>query len=76
MEQVLCSGEQELLSSLDRESSAGMPVYKRAEKRVDIGFFDQGIVTGGVMLLSTVFTVAGFGCYYGFGIVRNYLQFR
>jgi hypothetical protein len=47
-------------------------LLKRATKRPDIGFFEQGIITGGLMLLSSV-AMGGFGCYYGVKMVKPFL---
>lgn len=44
--------------------------FKRVEGRADIGFFNQGIVTGAVMFLSTMALVGGCGCYYGLRYLR------
>ncbi|KAK0383841.1 hypothetical protein NLU13_9752 [Sarocladium strictum] len=67
LERALSLGKPELLEPLTRAASRLAP-FKRAEGRPDIGFFEQGIITGGVMLLSTVFTVTGVCCYYWMGV--------
>jgi hypothetical protein len=60
------------LAGLDQEASAKVAAFKRTKKGVSpIGFFDKGVITGGVLLLSTVFTVAGLGGYYGLGMART-----
>lgn len=36
----------------------------RPQKGGDIGFFNQGIVTGGILVLSTALSCTGLLCYY------------
>lgn len=61
---------QHLSSLLSEKISAPISVFKRVEGRADIGFFDQGIVTGALMFLSTMVVVGGCGCYYGLRYLR------
>jgi hypothetical protein len=53
-----------------KEVSPPIAAFKRVEGRADIGFFNQGIVTGAVMFLSTVALVGGCGCYYALKYLR------
>ena len=60
-------------SILSTKTSPPIAAFKRVEGRADIGFFNQGIVTGAVMFLSTVALVGGCGCYYGLRYLRPLL---
>jgi hypothetical protein len=70
LEKALSLGKPELLEPLTRVPSKMSP-FKRVDARPDIGFFEQGIVTGGVMLLSTIVTVTGVCCYYWMGLPQG-----
>jgi hypothetical protein len=67
LDKALTLGKAELLEPLTKLASTITP-FKRADSRPDIGFFEQGIVTGGLMFLSTIFTVTGVACYYWVGV--------
>jgi len=60
------------LAALAQETVAKLPVVHRAKQGIThIGFFNQGVLTGGVLLLSTVLGVTGVCSYYGFGLIRS-----
>ena len=73
VEKALSQGGAEILMSLNQDISSGLPDFKREADRADIGFFNQGVVTGGVIFLSTVVMLASLGYYHGFGMARQYL---
>ncbi|KAJ9144529.1 aldehyde dehydrogenase family 3 member b1 [Pleurostoma richardsiae] len=53
-----------LLAQLDDEVRARLPEVKRLKNGRDIGFFDQGVITGGILVISTVVTCASLLVYY------------
>lgn len=60
------------LAALAQETIAKLPAVHRAHQGIThIGFFNQGVVTGGILLLSTVLGVTGVCSYYGFGLIRS-----
>jgi hypothetical protein len=60
------------LRALAQEALAKLPVVKRRNQGIThIGFFNQGVFTGGVLLLSTVLGVTGVCSYYGIGLLRS-----
>ena len=60
------------LSVLAQQALSKLPAVKRASQGItQIGFFQTGILTGGVLLLSTVLSVTGVCSYYVFGLVRS-----
>ncbi|AEO67476.1 uncharacterized protein THITE_2116360 [Thermothielavioides terrestris NRRL 8126] len=65
-------GASEQLAALVHESTAKLPVFKRSKVALT-HFFNQGILTGGLLLLSTMLGVTGVCTYYGFGLVRSRL---
>ncbi|SPO01439.1 uncharacterized protein DNG_04112 [Cephalotrichum gorgonifer] len=56
---VLLSASPRDLTALDREALAQLPSMKRPDNIGGIGFFNQGILTGGVLLLATVISCSG-----------------
>lgn len=69
---VLHQASPQQLSALAQEALAKLPVVKRRNQGIThIGFFNQGVFTGGVLLLSTVLGVTGMCSYYGFGLLRS-----
>lgn len=69
---VLQQASAERLRVFAQEALAKLPVVKRKTQGIThIGFFDKGVFTGGILLLSTVLSVTGVATYYGFGLVRS-----
>ncbi|KAK4119839.1 ALDH-like protein [Parathielavia appendiculata] len=69
---ILRQSSPQQLGLLAREALAKLPAVKRRHQGIThIGFFNQGVVTGGVLLLSTVLGVTGVCSYYGYGLVRS-----
>ncbi|ETN42939.1 uncharacterized protein HMPREF1541_02097 [Cyphellophora europaea CBS 101466] len=52
------------VAKIEREATVRLPEVQRLKKGHDVGFFDQGIITGGILVLSTLVTCAGFLVYY------------
>jgi hypothetical protein len=74
---VLQGGSRDQLAPLAREATATLPPVARGTQGIThIGFFNQGVVTGGVLLLSTVFTAAGACLYYGLGLLKGHVFFN
>ncbi len=72
LSRVLQQTSPDHLAILAQGMTAKLPAIKRTKQGIThIGFFNQGVVTGGVLLLSTVFGVAGVCSYYGFGLIRS-----
>jgi hypothetical protein len=70
--QILRQASPQQLSILAQEALVSLPAVKRRHQGIThFGFFNQGVVTGGVLLLSTVLGVTGVCSYYGFGLVRS-----
>ncbi|KAK3290870.1 Aldehyde/histidinol dehydrogenase [Chaetomium fimeti] len=70
--QLLEQASPQQLSALAHRTLAKLPPVKRASQGIThIGFFQTGILTGGVLLLSTVLGVTGVCSYYAFGLVRS-----
>lgn len=61
------------LRKLSDEAAAGLKEMVRPKKGGDIGFFNQGIVTGGILVLSTAVSCTGLLCYYIFRLTRSAL---
>lgn len=60
------------LALMDKQASDKVAEFKRRTQGVThFGFFNQGIATGGILLLSTVVTATALSCYYGFGLIRG-----
>ncbi|KAL9943282.1 hypothetical protein ACHAP0_005409 [Verticillium nonalfalfae] len=59
--------------TLHEEASAALKDMHRVKKGGDIGFFNQGIVTGGIIVLSTAISCAGLLCYYLVKVARSTL---
>lgn len=57
------------LRKLEQKAMAPLPEVKRKNWRT-IGFFEQGILIGGSLLLTTVITCTGVLCYYTVKFVR------
>lgn len=64
LDAILLDGNVRLLQDLERKAATSLPKQGRPEKAVDVGFFGQGIITGGVVLLSTVAICTSLVCYY------------
>jgi hypothetical protein len=58
------------LQQLDDEATERLPEPKRLKKGGDVGFFSQGVITGGVIFLATVVTCTGALCYYAVKVAR------
>ncbi|EGY19352.1 uncharacterized protein VDAG_09812 [Verticillium dahliae VdLs.17] len=58
---------------LHEEASAALKDMNRVKKGGDIGFFNQGIVTGGIIVLSTAISCTGLLCYYLVKVARSTL---
>ena len=70
--QLLEQASPQQLSMLAQKALSKLPAVKRASQGIThIGFFQTGILTGGVLLLSTVLGVTGVCSYYAFGLVRS-----
>ncbi|KAL1861355.1 hypothetical protein VTK73DRAFT_7130 [Phialemonium thermophilum] len=52
------------VARLEAEAVARLPDVKRLKDKPDIGFFDQGIITGGVLVLSALVSCGGLLAYY------------
>ncbi|KAH6692567.1 Aldehyde/histidinol dehydrogenase [Plectosphaerella plurivora] len=74
IEEALFQTSAKALAALDAEATATLKETVRPKKGGDIGFFNQGIVTGGVIVLSTVLSGTGFLCYYLFRVAQASLQ--
>lgn len=74
IEEALFQTSAKALAALDAEATATLKETVRPKKGGDIGFFNQGIVTGGVVVLSTVLSGTGFLCYYLFRVAQASLQ--
>lgn len=74
IEKALSTPSTDILTTLDAEATAKLKDMVRPKKGGDIGFFNQGIVTGGVLVLSTVLSGTGFLCYYLFRAAQASLQ--
>ncbi|CAK7219730.1 hypothetical protein SBRCBS47491_003949 [Sporothrix bragantina] len=61
------------LSELHKKATVSLVPLARPLKGTQLGFFEQGIVTGGVLLLSSVVTCTGFMCYYAVKHARVYM---
>ncbi|EEY16508.1 conserved hypothetical protein [Verticillium alfalfae VaMs.102] len=59
--------------TLHEEASAALKDMHRVKKGGDIGFFNQGIVTGGIIVLSTAISCTGLLCYYLVKVARSTL---
>lgn len=62
------------LQQLDNEATERLPEPKRLKKGGDVGFFNQGVITGGVIFLATVVTCTGALCYYAVKFTRPRLR--
>lgn len=72
LSRVLQQTSPDHLAMLTQGMTAKLPAVKRTKQGIThIGFFNQGVVTGGILLLSTVLGVAGVCSYYGFGLIRG-----
>ncbi|KAK4149413.1 hypothetical protein C8A00DRAFT_46978 [Chaetomidium leptoderma] len=70
--QVVHQASPQQLRAFAQEAMGKLPVVKRVKRGVaDMNFFNQGIVTGGILLLSTVVGVTGICSYYGIGLIRS-----
>ncbi len=73
---VLQNASADQLSRLAQDSTTKLPPVARRDQGIThIGFFNQGVVTGGILLLSTVFAAAGTCVYYGFGLIKGHVFF-
>lgn len=59
------------LQALDSEVAVELPDMKRPKRVVSLGFFEQGIVTGLVMVLTTAVAGTGVAGYYLVGYLRS-----
>ncbi len=74
LSQVLQQASPDSLAALTHEATSKLPEVNRKKQGVThIGFFNQGVFTGAVLLLSTVLSVAGACSYYGFGLVKGFV---
>jgi hypothetical protein len=62
------------LKRLEDDATARLPEVKRLKKGRDVGFFDQGILTGGVVILSMLVTCAGALGYFMVGLGRGRIR--
>jgi hypothetical protein len=70
--QLLEQASPQQLSVLAQQALSKLPAVKRVSQGIThIGFFQTGILTGGVLLLSTVLGATGVFSYYAFGLVRS-----
>lgn len=67
---LLLGGTARQLQELQTKATAALVPFQRPAKAAYIGFFEQGIITGGLLLLSSVATGTGLLCYYGYKHVR------
>ncbi|KAL1891088.1 hypothetical protein Sste5346_007914 [Sporothrix stenoceras] len=67
----LSGGTARQLQELQNKASAALIPFQRPAKAAYVGFFEQGIITGGLLLLSSVATGTGLLCYYGYKHVRS-----
>ncbi|CAK7207216.1 hypothetical protein SEUCBS139899_010025 [Sporothrix eucalyptigena] len=72
LDNILAGGTRHL-KELEKKATVALTPQKRPLKAVQLGFFEQGIVTGGVLLLSSVVTCTGVLCYYAVKHARVYL---
>ncbi|CAI4214086.1 unnamed protein product [Parascedosporium putredinis] len=66
IESILAGAVSPQLHKLEAEASAPLPDMKRPERQNGIGFFHQGIVTGGILVLSAIISTTGGLAYCGF----------
>jgi hypothetical protein len=70
--QLLQHASPQQLNTLAQQALTKLPAVKRVRRGIEhIGFFNHGVLTGGVLLLSTVLGVTGVCSYYAFGFVRG-----
>lgn len=60
-----------LAAALAQEAAAKLPALERPYPGIrGLHFFAQGILTGGLLLLSSVLAAVGAGSYYGIGLIK------
>jgi len=63
IEALLTGAASQQLHKLDAEATMALPEMKRAERANGIGFFQQGVVTGGIVFLTAIVSATGGLCY-------------
>jgi hypothetical protein len=71
VDRVLLGGTARQLKELQTKATAALVPFQRPAKAAYVGFFEQGIITGGFLLLSSVATGTGLLCYYVYKHVRQ-----
>ena len=70
--QILQQASPQQLNTLAQQALAKLPAVKRVRRGFEhVGFFNHGVLTGGILLLSTMLGVTGVGSYYAFGFLRG-----
>lgn len=70
VDRVLLGGTARQLQELQNKATAALVPCQRPAKAAYVGFFKQGIIVGGLLLLSSVATSTGLLCDYGYKHVR------
>ncbi|KAF5669457.1 aldehyde dehydrogenase family 3 member b1 [Fusarium heterosporum] len=68
---IVSTSTSSALSALDQEATKRLPEMKRPLKGTQLGFFEQGIVTSLVFILTTVVSGTGILGYYGIRYLRS-----
>lgn len=71
LDQLLDNPSTQKLATLDAEATVELPDIQRPNKVVTVGFFEQGILTGLILALTTVVAGTGVAGYYLVGYLRT-----
>ncbi|KAF4339635.1 aldehyde dehydrogenase family 3 member B1 [Fusarium beomiforme] len=71
IDKVVSAASSKELSALDQEATKRLPEMKRKLKGTKLGFFEQGIVTSLVFILTTAVSGTGILGYYGYRYLRS-----
>ncbi|ERS97071.1 hypothetical protein HMPREF1624_06400 [Sporothrix schenckii ATCC 58251] len=70
VDSILLGGTARQLQELQAKTAAALVPFERPAKAAYVGFFEQGIIVGGLLLLSSVATGTGLLLYFGYRQVR------
>ncbi|KAF4424737.1 Aldehyde dehydrogenase family 3 member B1, partial [Fusarium austroafricanum] len=71
LNKIMSTASSKELSALDQDAIKRLPEMKRKLKGTQLGFFEQGIVTSLVFILTTVVSSTGVLGYYGYRYLRS-----
>jgi hypothetical protein len=68
---ILAGSDGGALSDLQKEAASGLREMNRPRKAVQLGYFEQGIQTGGILFLGSILSSGGYIGYLAWKLSRK-----